>query len=200
MEREANRDKGVRTRASLRSAAYRLFLEQGYEGTTVAAIAAEAGVSHMTFFRHFPTKGDVVLRDEYDPWLERIVRDRPAGEPPVTRIRRALTSAVSHVAEEGREALLLRTRLILDTPTLRDRMADSMRGSQKAFERGLFTPDGDTTGAPLVVRAVAAACTAALTAALTEWAESGGTADLTALIDEALGALEGANVNQGSRP
>lgn len=34
----------------------RLFLANGYEATTVQRIAAAAGVSHMTFFRYFPTK------------------------------------------------------------------------------------------------------------------------------------------------
>jgi AcrR family transcriptional regulator len=44
-----------------------LFLRDGYDATTVAAIARAAGVSHMTFFRHFPTKESVVLDDPYDP-------------------------------------------------------------------------------------------------------------------------------------
>ncbi|WP_275041826.1 MULTISPECIES: TetR/AcrR family transcriptional regulator [Nocardiopsis] len=197
MSSRANRDRGVRTRGALRAAAYRMFLEQGYDKTTVAQIAAEAGVSHMTFFRHFPTKEDVVLRDEYDPMLERLVRERPAGEPPVVRIRNALMSALPDVYEREREQLLLRTRLILDTPALRHRMGDSIRSSQEAFERGL-APGAEPP--PLPVRALAAACTAALAAAVTAWAESDGAADLPALVDEALGALAGASTGEGSAP
>ncbi|MGW8530668.1 TetR/AcrR family transcriptional regulator [Nocardiopsis sp. NPDC055824] len=200
MGKSANHDRGVRTRDSLRAAAYRLFLEHGYERTTVARIAAEAGVSHMTFFRHFPTKEDVVLRDEYDPLLEQLVRDRPASEPPITRIRNAFTGAAAHVHGAERDGLLLRTRLILDTPALRHRMADSMRASQTAFERGLLSPDDDADDPPLPVRVAAAACTAALATAVTAWAESDGTADLPALIDEALGTLDSAGVRREGRP
>lgn len=194
---DANRARGARTRDALRAAAYRLFLEQGYEKTTVAQIVAEAKVSHMTFFRHFPTKEDVVLRDEYDPLLEQLVRERPTHEPALTRIRNALRSALPRVYAEERESLLLRTRLILDTPALRHRVGDSMRGSQQAFEQGLLGPDGDQDP-PLPVRVVAAACTAALATAITTWAESGGTTDLPALIDQALEALDNASEQQES--
>jgi len=41
-----------------------LFREQGYENTTVEAIAFAAAISPGTFFRYFPTKEDVVLWDE----------------------------------------------------------------------------------------------------------------------------------------
>jgi len=47
----------ARTRALLQVAAMRLFSEQGYDATAVEQIAREAGVSHMTFFRHFATNG-----------------------------------------------------------------------------------------------------------------------------------------------
>ncbi|WP_017596339.1 TetR/AcrR family transcriptional regulator [Nocardiopsis potens] len=183
-----DRGRGERTRDALRAAAYRLFLRDGYDGTPVARIAAEAGVSHMTFFRHFPTKEDVVLRDDHDPLLERLVRERPPGEPPVARVRAAVALALPEVYARERENLLLRARLILDAPALRRRMGDSMRGSQDAFERGLAP--GSPDDPPLAVRAVAAACTAALAEAVTAWARDGGTGHLPDLADEALAALQ----------
>jgi AcrR family transcriptional regulator len=57
------------TRDRIRASALRLLGEQGYDTTTVEQIAAAAGVSHMTFFRYFPTKDDVALSDSYDPML-----------------------------------------------------------------------------------------------------------------------------------
>ena len=45
-----------RTRARLLAAALDLFARQGYERTTVAQIAAAAGVTEMTFYRHFGSK------------------------------------------------------------------------------------------------------------------------------------------------
>ncbi|MGH3443318.1 MAG: TetR/AcrR family transcriptional regulator [Nitriliruptorales bacterium] len=48
----------------LEDAAVRLFLERGYDRTTVADIAAAAGVTERTFFHHFPSKDAVVFPDQ----------------------------------------------------------------------------------------------------------------------------------------
>src|SRR5437588_5815974 len=45
------------TRERLRKAAHQLFLEQGYQGTSIDAILAKAGISSReTFYRHYPSK------------------------------------------------------------------------------------------------------------------------------------------------
>jgi AcrR family transcriptional regulator len=41
-------------------AAVDLFTEQGYDATTVGQIAARAGVTRSTFFRHFSDKREVL--------------------------------------------------------------------------------------------------------------------------------------------
>ena len=52
----------VRTR--LREAALELFREHDYDRTTAAGIAARAGVTERTFFRHFPDKREVLFDGE----------------------------------------------------------------------------------------------------------------------------------------
>lgn len=42
-------------------AAYELFQKNGYDKTTVEAIAIATGMSTRTFFRYFPTKEDVLM-------------------------------------------------------------------------------------------------------------------------------------------
>ena len=49
--------------AEITAVAMRLFLEQGFEQTTIDQIAATAGISRRSFFRYFGTKEDVVLGD-----------------------------------------------------------------------------------------------------------------------------------------
>src|SRR3984957_13285174 len=70
------------TRAELEQVAFELFDRQGFEGTTVCAIALAAWIWRCTFFRYFASKNDV-------PWggfEERLeqMRGRLAGCPPQT--------------------------------------------------------------------------------------------------------------------
>ena len=188
--------KKARTRNTLREAAFRLFAEHGYQDTTVAQIATESGVSHMTFFRYFPTKEDVVLQDDYDPMLEEMIRAQPPRKPPLHRVRDAIMDAIPDVYAQHRHTLLLRSRLLLTTPALRSRMSESLRGSQIAFERGLSDP-ADAESPPLAVRTVALACVAALTTAITVWVEQDGDQDLPTLIHRAFDALETAGAQDG---
>jgi AcrR family transcriptional regulator len=76
--REANK---VRTRQLISDTATRLFIEQGFEETTVAEIAAAARVSVKTVFNYFATKEEMFF-DRAGDLLEivtRTVTDRPPG-------------------------------------------------------------------------------------------------------------------------
>lgn len=57
----AGRARGERTRTRIREVANRLFLQSGFEATTVDAIVAAAGVSKGTFYLHFGRKEDLLL-------------------------------------------------------------------------------------------------------------------------------------------
>jgi AcrR family transcriptional regulator len=90
------------TRDRIRASALRLFGEQGYDATTVEQIAAAAGVSHMTFFRYFPTKEDVALSDSYDPLLAGLLEQTPAAWPLTERIRSVLVQGLRQVYDTDR--------------------------------------------------------------------------------------------------
>ena len=83
------------TRQSLQKVALRLFLERGYDTVSVATVAKAAGVSHMTFFRHFPTKESVVVGDLFDPALAAAVAADLAGGCARRRATAALVAAVA---------------------------------------------------------------------------------------------------------
>jgi AcrR family transcriptional regulator len=73
-----------RTRQELLDAARKLFAERGFHGTSTVDIAAAAGVTERTLFRHFPSKISLVLDEVMAllPELFRIIRERPAAERP----------------------------------------------------------------------------------------------------------------------
>src|SRR5262247_626763 len=53
--------RGERTRAAIRDAANRLFIERGVDATTVDAICEAAGVSKGTFYLYFRRREDLLL-------------------------------------------------------------------------------------------------------------------------------------------
>jgi AcrR family transcriptional regulator len=180
--------KKQQTRAAIQRQALRLFARKGYDATTVEEIAAAAGVSHMTFFRYFPTKEDVVLTDDYDPLLTRMIAARPADEPIVESIRLALKEGFAQVYAADRDAVLARTQLIMRTPALRARLGEHGGDTEQLFTRTVAERLGGKVS-DLRVRVVAAACLAAITTAILTWAESGGKQDLPDMVDRALTLL-----------
>lgn len=182
--------KKAATRQSIQDHALRLFAEKGYDATTVEDIAAAAGVSHMTFFRYFPRKEEVVEYDEYDPMIEELIAARPADEPPLTAIHRAVHTGLQAILPTDHDALLQRTRLILANPTLRARNTLAQDATRELFARALARRAGlEAPDLRCVVQASAALATVA--PAITAWAGADGQ-DLVELIDEAFAALRDA--------
>ena len=94
----------------------RLFEERGFDETTVAEIAAAAGVSHMTFFRYFPNKAALLIPDHMmEPIVEFFV-DAPAEMRPIAAYRYALEQVFIGMAgpEWGEE--IARQQLLYTLP------------------------------------------------------------------------------------
>jgi AcrR family transcriptional regulator len=178
--------KKAATRDRIRAAALRLFLEQGYDATTVEQIAAAAGVSHMTFFRYFPAKEDVVLSDSYDPLIARLIGQTPAGWPLVRRIRTALVQGLGQVSGADRDTLLAQNKLIVSTPVLRERLWADQVAAQQLILQALGQPGQH---ASFRTRVTVAACLAAASTAILAWVDDDGAVELADLIEQAFDAL-----------
>ncbi|PRY37381.1 TetR family transcriptional regulator [Umezawaea tangerina] len=177
----------ARTRKAIQEHALRLFLADGYDATTVERIASAAGVSHMTFFRYFPSKEAVVENDEYDPLLIEFIRTQPAELGPLTALRNAVVLGMREVYDTDKDALLARTRLILTTPALRGRQWRNGDSTQRLFAEALATrTGGDIT---FELRVLAAAVLGALSTALTAWVEGDGAEDLPSLMERGFDVL-----------
>jgi AcrR family transcriptional regulator len=179
--------KKAATKHAIQEHALRLFAEKGYDATTVDEIAAAAGVSHMTFFRYFPRKEEVVEWDEYDPLLEELIAARPPDEPPLSALHAAIRIGLEAILNTDRDALLQRTRLVLSNSTLRSRNVIAQDATRDLFARALARRAG--LPAPDFAGTVqASAALAAIGSAMTAWA-AGEDEDPVALIDAAFAAL-----------
>jgi AcrR family transcriptional regulator len=175
--------KKTATRDRIRANALRLFGEQGYDATTVEQIAAAAGVSHMTFFRYFPTKEDVALSDSYDPLIAALLAQTPPTWPLTQRIRAALLQGLAQVYDTDRDALLAQNKLIVSTPVLRERLWADQIATQRLILQALGPRPSFQTRV-IVAASLAAASTAVLT-----WVENNGTPELPDLINQAFQTL-----------
>lgn len=113
---------GADARRRLQGAALELWSERGYDATTAADIAARAGVTERTFFRHFPDKREVLF-DGAAAMRELItgaLATTPLTSPPFAALRRAF-SAVEPLFEGNRPYAGVRQRIIAATPALRER-------------------------------------------------------------------------------
>ena len=180
--------KKAATKHAIQDHALRLFVEKGYDATTVEEIAAAAGVSHMTFFRYFPRKEEVVEYDEYDPLLEDLITARPPEEAPLTALHNAIRGGLQGVLATDREALVIRTRLILNNPVLRSRNLIAQDATRDLFARALARRGGRSEPA-LADTVRASAALGAIAPALSAWADDD-ESDLVALIDSAFAALK----------
>ena len=92
MVRPAQTARSERTREALRRAAVVRFIGQGVEDTSAEQIAADAGVSLRTFYRHFASKHDLLFAD-YDAglhWFRKALAERSPDEPIIESVQNAI--------------------------------------------------------------------------------------------------------------
>ena len=148
-------------RADISRAAFRLFIERGYDAVTTEEIATAAGVSPRTLFRHVPTKEELLLAPvRYGgAAIVNLLEQRPAGESPDVALVNAIITRTRSFdeadCEQWREALLgapgLLDKVTIHTP------ADKERAMKLIAERMRADPHADIRPGLLVQLAFAAA-------------------------------------------
>jgi AcrR family transcriptional regulator len=175
-----------RTRMALQNHALRLFAEQGYDATTMEQIAAAAEVSPSTLFRYFPTKEDLVIKDEYDPFMLELFRAQPPELSPIEALRAIFREALPHLYERDRDQLLVRINLMATVPSLKARFFNAMRENTLAVIGQVIAERVGRDPKDPEVECFAWAVTGSLYAAMFSWLESKGTLELPALVDRNL--------------
>ncbi len=151
----------AQVRADIRRAAFRLFVERGYDAVTTEEIAAAAGVSVRTLFRHVPTKEDLLLAPvrHGGAAIVNLLQQRPDAEPPDVALINAIVTRTRSFDRDDcavwREALLVApgplTKATIHTA------GDKERAAKLIAERMGADPGADLRPGLLVQLAFAAA-------------------------------------------
>jgi len=100
-----------------------LIAEQGFERTTVAEVAARAGLTSRTFFNHFADKREVLfgLSSGFQREVVIGIAACRAAAPPLDAVVHALQAAADTMFEGRRDAVTHRHKLIDANPELQER-------------------------------------------------------------------------------
>jgi AcrR family transcriptional regulator len=180
--------KKAATESALQEAALDLFVQKGYDRTTIEEIVREADVSRRTFFRYFGSKEEVIFKgaEEDLEHLRKLVRERPAQEPSLEAVKHVMIGFVRHL--EAREAPVLSfVHVVLMSDTLTARAAELQLRWTQSLAEALAERAGKAIDIPS--RLLAALGMATLAAGIAAWAE-GVSTDLPASVESAFQPIE----------
>jgi AcrR family transcriptional regulator len=163
-----------------------LYGDQGFDETTVAQIAARAGLTERTFFRHFTDKREVLfygmemLRDR----LARAVADAPPSATPMEAVSAALEAAGA-LFQENPDRVRLRDSIVSANADLRERELIKLAALASAVaaalrERGIPDPSASLAAETGV---------AVFKVAFARWISDPAQPDLPAMIRESMADL-----------
>ena len=165
-----------------------LFIEKGYEATTLDEIAAAAGISRRTFFYYFKSKDDILLslQSGMGDMIVDALQHAPRDRRPLDAIRDAIVKVCAAVPADDMIAI---DRLMRSSEAVQARK----QASYIQHERALFAalrerwpePERETG-----LRLVAMLAIGATRLASDALSREGGKRPLTELLHEAFDALE----------
>ena len=176
-------------RGRLAKAAMTLYAEQGFEQTTVAEIAARAGLTERTFFRHFADKREVLFygMEMMRDLLVRAVADAPDSATAIDAVGAAFEAAGA-MLQENPERVRLRDAIVSSNAELRERELIKLAAFAAAVAGALRD-----RGIPEPAASVAAETgVAVFKVAFARWVSEPGQPDLPGIFRELMAELRGA--------
>jgi AcrR family transcriptional regulator len=175
------------SRGRLQEAALALYAERGFDQTTAAQIAARAGLTERTFFRHFADKREVLFGNTelLQGFLVAGMAAAPADAGPLDLVAAGLQSAAEVLGEFRRDLSRQRHDVIAATPELRERelakLADYATAVTAALhERGVTEPQASLA---------AEAGMAVLRVAFEQWSSGNDTRPLVEIMQSTMSNL-----------
>ncbi|KIU02723.1 TetR/AcrR family transcriptional regulator [Frigoribacterium sp. MEB024] len=178
-------------RGRLLRATIELFSEHGYDATTAAQIAAHAGLTKTTLFRHFADKREILFQGQ-DALIAGAVAGvvgAPADATPGELVRAGIASLCAAHSDDLRDVGRLLDPLLAATPELRERATFKRSAITEALTGALVTRLGDVRQAGLLADTGVRAYYEGYAA----WMLGDGSGTLTDSVTEELAAYESAS-------
>ena len=157
------------TRQRIAETGLRLFLANGYEQTTLDAIAAAAGISRRTFFSYFKSKEDILFVWQSEGWRavwEELLTVSP-DENPLDAVRAVFVRHIAHYANDEMQAI---DRLLRASEALRARKQAAYEEQEQALFATLCAVWRQPQRRP-ALRMVAMACMGVVRLSLEKWSQ-----------------------------
>lgn len=175
------------TLARIAAAGIALFLEKGYDATTVDDIAVEAGISRRTFFHYFKSKDEILLSLQSGMGQQIVaeLRAQPEGQRPLEAVRAAVLKICATIPADEMIAI---DKLMRTNPVVQARKQASMIEHERTLYEALRekwpAPDQATR-----LRMVAMMTMGAIRLATDALHREGGSRPFTDLLDDNFAAL-----------
>ena len=148
--------KMARTRDQIAEAAIRLFVEQGYDATTLEEVAERADVHKRTLLRYFPSKAHLVLHPQYASIEE--FREAMAGRGVRGTLDVWQDHVILHARDMSRRGRFANTRKIARSePALEGAFLSIQATYQALIQEGLLADLADRPDVDILARVAAAA-------------------------------------------
>jgi AcrR family transcriptional regulator len=175
------------SRERLQEAALALYSERGFDQTTAAQIAARAGLTERTFFRHFADKREVLFGGSA-LLQERIVAGvagAPAADGPLDAVSQGLDAAATLLGESRRDLSRQRQAVIAANPELHERELAKLAHYAAAVAAALRQRDVNEPQATLA----AEAGMTVLRVAMERWTSKDDGRDLATIMRDSIAEL-----------
>jgi AcrR family transcriptional regulator len=170
----------------------KLFIENGYEATTLDAIAAASGISRRTFFYYLKSKEDVLLAHESGDIphvLGPTLLEQSPEQSPIDAARKTFLALASrYMTKES----VLADRILRSTETLRLRKEALLVQMEEVLAEAMYELWPDETRRP-ALRLAAMMAIGTLRFAKDNWRQENAAHPLTQYIDEAFDLLDHLN-------
>lgn len=165
-----------------------LYSKRGFEETTVAEIAARAGLTERTFYRHFADKREVLFAgsDQLKEAIVSALAAAPAAARPIDAVAVGLEAAGQYFTAERRDYSQRRQAIINANPELRERELIKLASLGAAIAETLRRRGVQDPAASLS----AEAGMGLFRVAFERWVDKSNEQNWSALVNESLGHLK----------